>query len=1170
MTPSSDVRPISFGLEPEEEVVPEEVVQEPQQQAPQAPEEVIQQPEVIEPPSDVRKLEQPKALEAPQQELSKFEHFLKGTQRSAAGEAGAALSNASGLFEKIPRQDLEEKEPGFWNSIIEEAGTLTGDLPFMGIGRVLGAALGSAVGPLGSTVGGHAGAFAFPEFVKELSRQYRDFEDNGGDLSFGEFIKYDQLMNKTLTTGAFGSILGNVQAAMPFLSKVPVIKQLFDTKYLGKILETGTSIGAEVGAATVIPAAVEGRLPTKEDVAKAAVLFTGTRAAHLPRQLYEVIKTATEPKFNFALADKVQELDLAYPPLQEFKMGENPIYKNSVELDRNLTAFDKSVIDNVASKIETLSPNDLVTSDQAGREMFNRLGPLVAVAIPPREAPTPEPAKPNLREIPAKPELPPKPQRAEFVFEEPPAPELPAEPEQPSPLKPEPAPKQPTPLQVEPPPELPAKPEKPEPLPGIAEPETYEVALYQNPLKTAIDTISGNAASTKSELGNDISEAYHQGRKKEQDPLQKRYKQQENELGALEFNDSGPLIAKIEGFADRFEPGAIPGSSRATIVSAARRLLNAMVQYDENGGFTGHKKVSVQKIIEINKSLKEIPNYDVPPEMLDNVIELTQFVDQSVRGYIEKVNPVLAQEFSNLNADYSKFKQRWDNEDMRVFWKKTEKGEAIVTQFSSFDKFKQLDEALGGSHQGQKALNFLRRDVWKERIGKDALHAKTEQAFSKSLENLSNEDYRNMMKFLTPEQREIALEAMEKTNQIRSSAVKTSEMFARERDIHGKKKAKREEREAKQKVEYEKKVADWEAKIKKEKEDYAEKQRQVKAENDRMNREYQHDIAEWKTRTKKDQAEWDKMTRQEKEEWKENTKKKKEEFAKAREEKFLREQARHKKEHLEKINEWQENKKTEKQKYEAKVNETRKLNAAEKETHAQAMKEWRQKELERSERQKKLQEEVQIKQQLLVSLLQQDPAKLVGNMNSIEGIRRIKDATKKVDNGKELYDSLAKYETNQMFKFMQEQYVRTGRVPYTDMKLRLKDKEFRAKLKELNGEKFVKEMDEIVDLTDKLSKNFKEKVVEYRDDPTVLNTILNVYSIYGLASGDLLTPLMAYTAKKNLLKMGGKGITMWSNKKNYDPENIHKVLNAARAVNNGSRNQILKASSELNIPYQSQ
>lgn len=925
MSPESKFRPIQLNPVEEEKPPEEQLVEQPMAQvAEEKPRTQFRPIQVEQPPQ-----EQPK-------EEGFFGHLERGFERSAAGETSGALF---GRAQETP----QEQPPGFWDSVIEEVGTLAGDAPFMAIGGSIGAAIGSAGGPLGTIVGGGAGAFAFPAFLKEASRQYRQFQDEGGDLTFGEFLeRADKVANTTLREGAFGIILGSVKSGMNLLRKIPAVDQLFNTRYIGPVAREATTIGAEVAAGTAAPAIAEQRLPSAEDVARSAVLFSGGRLSHIPGQLTEVIREATSPKFKYALADRVEKLNLAYPALQEFKEGENPVYKNSVELDRNLTAFDKSVTDNVVSRINSLSPTEFASADEAGTRMKEMLSPLTATEIPTVEPGTPEPVKPVERPVP----------------------------------------------------------------------------LVENPLQKAMVAISGNAASSKADLGKRITKQYQEGRKTEKEPLTRRYKQQEQAVSGYDVVDEN-AADKIQSFISEFEPGAIPGSQAATIVNNAKVMLDLFVQRDKEGNIAGYKAVPMRKLISSNRSVKQIPNWDTPPEMIDNLNTLTQQIDQIIVGQLNNVSPDLALEYQNLNADYALFKNRWDNNDMRIFYDRTENSEAVTNRFSSLDEFTQLEQALSGTPGGQQALNMLRREVWRDKLGKDAVNAKTEAAFEKATRDLTMRDLRDLQEYLTPEQREATTTAMQRSNQIRTSAIKSSEKFSKDKEVY---------------------------------------ERQ--------------------------------------------------------------------------------------------------------------MEQWKEKEKVRSKKNKEKREEVQSKQELLVSLLKEDPAQLVGNMESIEGIRRMKEATRKVENGKDLYDSLARYETERMFDFMKNGYLRTGRVPYTELKVRMQAKEFRAKLKELNGEKFVREMDELVETTDKLSKNFKEHVVEFRDDPTTLNTVLQIYSLLGLAQGDIMTPLMAFTAKKNLLKIGNKTWNMWTGRKNYDQAHIHRALNAARAVQRGNKQEIRRQQSILNIPYQ--
>ena len=221
-----------------------------------------------------------KATEKKQANL--INKFSKGLQESVSGEiAKQVFSNPQAMQEV-------ESDPGFWESLVHESGVLAGDAPYLFAGAGLGAAVGAAGGPIGATVGGAFGATAFPAFLKESLKQYREYQESGReDLSFGEFLqKADKVANRTLNEGLFGVILGATKRAIPMLKEVPGIGSLFNSK----VAQTGATIAAEATVATAIPAAIAGELPTGQDYAKALALFAGFNLAHLPANAREALE----------------------------------------------------------------------------------------------------------------------------------------------------------------------------------------------------------------------------------------------------------------------------------------------------------------------------------------------------------------------------------------------------------------------------------------------------------------------------------------------------------------------------------------------------------------------------------------------------------------------------------------------------------------------------------------------------------------------------------------------------------------------------------------------------------------------------------------------------------------------------------------------------------------
>jgi hypothetical protein len=915
----------NLNVEPQEQ--PAEQMQQ-DQQAPQTeqPQEIQQEPQEQQAPPQKKgftpflpglKQDAYPAARTEPKHTGIMAAFKEGLQSSATGMIERELHPMSGE----EREQIISEDKSFWDKVSYEAGMMTGDFPFMLAGGAIGATLGASGGPAGSFFGGSVGTMAFPGMLKQAFREYRQFQEKGGDLTFGEFLQQaTNVASAGLNEGMMGLALGVTKSAMGILKEVPLLKTLFDTKYVGPIAQGSATIAGEVGVATGIPAIQEGRLPTAEDLAKATVLFTAGRASEIPAQVSHLIKNSS-PQLKYALADKVEKLNLAYPPLDEFKMGENPIYKNSVELDRNLAEFDKTYIENMASRINTISETEFPSAHDAGEAMKASL-----------KAVTPEPM-------------------------------------------PEPTPQAPAP---------------PRTLP-----------LASNPLITASRQISPEPVKSTADLGRRITAQYNAAREAEYQPLSQRYTNVENQVKGISIGNHQKFVDQVQGFVDQFSETASPTNGEVALMRA-KSLLRLMQETTEDG-HTTLKDTQLSRIIATNRSLKKIPNWQVPPEMKDNMAKLTAIVDEFITGHLNNVNEPLAAEYTNLNADYHNFKSRFDNNDMKVFYDRTENSEAVAKKFTNLDEFTQLSQALSGTPQGDAILNLLRREAWEKGVGDKALGARTEAEFSKATEGLNERQLNDLMEYLTPEQRSTVLTAMEHSNQIRQSSEASARNYSQ---------------------------------------------------------------------------------------WKQN-------------------QASN----------------------------------------------------------KKVRQEVQTKQDLLVSLLKEDPAKLVGNMESIEGIRRMKEAVKSVPEGQQLYDALSRFETERMFDFMRIGYQRSGRVPYNEMKIQLGNKEFRAKLKELNGDKFLNSMDELVEVADQLSRNFKEKQVEYKDDQTTLNTMMQVYSIYGLANGDLLTPLVAFTAKKNILKLGGKMLNVWNTKKNLDPDFIKKTIEAGRAINNGSKDKIRNTGYKLFPPY---
>ncbi len=182
-----------------------------------------------------------------------FQNFEAGFQSSAAG-----LSLRKGLPNMV-----SPKDAGLFSQIAAGAGRLAGDLPYYIAGGVAGAAVTAETGP-GAVLGGAVGAAAFPSAVRNVLMD--EYEHPQGAASPREFLgragSVALQTAKDTASGTFAQLLGGKIGAA-------VIKPL------AKPVELGTMAVAQ----TVASSAMEGHLPTKNDLYAGVIVALGLHVA---------------------------------------------------------------------------------------------------------------------------------------------------------------------------------------------------------------------------------------------------------------------------------------------------------------------------------------------------------------------------------------------------------------------------------------------------------------------------------------------------------------------------------------------------------------------------------------------------------------------------------------------------------------------------------------------------------------------------------------------------------------------------------------------------------------------------------------------------------------------------------------------------------------------------
>lgn len=184
-----------------------------------------------------------------------------------AGYQGSATGLA--LRGKLPDVVLDAHHSKWYEKLVASAGQMVSEVPEMIAGAVAGGAAGTAVLPgAGTVVGAGAGAFAIPTAIREsLIQAYEKGDVQGA----GDFLNRASIViGKTGKDAVVGGLTAGVGSVV---SKVA-------TGMGASALTTGIASGtAEVGTMTVAPAAMDGRLPERDDFLNAAILMFGLKGA---------------------------------------------------------------------------------------------------------------------------------------------------------------------------------------------------------------------------------------------------------------------------------------------------------------------------------------------------------------------------------------------------------------------------------------------------------------------------------------------------------------------------------------------------------------------------------------------------------------------------------------------------------------------------------------------------------------------------------------------------------------------------------------------------------------------------------------------------------------------------------------------------------------------------
>lgn len=213
-------------------------------------------------------------LQKTQEDLSLKQKQFEKSQRGLTGSFARGLSGGlTGIA--LGAQTAPIEDESWYERIARLGGELVSDLPAIATGAEVGALAGSAIPGLGTLAGGAAGAFALPSLLKKTYQEYQDYVNQGNDLTFGDFIKRaGRVAKETGKSAILGTAVGKAHKLLPFLESVPGMSKLLNTRIGKPIVETGAELGALTGA----QAALEGELPSSQEIFDNAAVLLGAKA----------------------------------------------------------------------------------------------------------------------------------------------------------------------------------------------------------------------------------------------------------------------------------------------------------------------------------------------------------------------------------------------------------------------------------------------------------------------------------------------------------------------------------------------------------------------------------------------------------------------------------------------------------------------------------------------------------------------------------------------------------------------------------------------------------------------------------------------------------------------------------------------------------------------------
>lgn len=188
-----------------------------------------------------------------------------------------------------------------------------------------------------------------------------------------------------------------------------------------------------------------------------------------------------------------------------------------------------------------------------------------------------------------------------------------------------------------------------------------------------------------------------------------RWSNLNQQIAEIPAGPQGQLARNMARFVEEHEGSLLLGESspESRVVQAAQRLSNQLMV---GGAETG---VTLDQLIKTKRTLADVANWEFGGSNFESAYKfLTRELDQAIERTLEQANPELRAAYQELNADYSAFKDMFENKNvLPLFEPKNENFNAIYNQIiSNPDKMRSLEDIFYNTPRGQQLIGQMKRD----------------------------------------------------------------------------------------------------------------------------------------------------------------------------------------------------------------------------------------------------------------------------------------------------------------------------------------------------------------------------------------------------------------------------------------------------------------------------